>query len=220
MSGRRGIARAIALGIAWGLAACGGGEAQDAPSAAAAVPEPAPGTLPVAVLQMRDHGEIRIELLEHRAPQTVANFEKLANEGFYAGTTFHRVVPGFMLQGGDPNSKNRDPRDDGHGGPGYTIPDELGAASHLRGVVSMANNGHPNTGGSQFFIMLADKPHLDEKHTSFGRVVAGMDVVDAIAAVERDVYGRHGPPERPLEDVVMESVTIERPAQAAAGGTP
>jgi len=225
--------RALAL-LATGLVlACGAEhrESEEAPRSAA-VREPPSGSLPVAVLTVRDFGAIRIELLAHRAPRTVGNFEKLAESGFYDGTTFHRVVPDFMIQGGDPNSKDRDPRNDGHGGPGYTIPDEDSGVSHRRGIVSMANTGSPHSGGSQFFILVADAPHLDGKHTAFGRVVSGMDVVDRIAHVERDIYGRYGPPDRPLENVVIESVRIEQPqaadreeaaraaGEAAQGGSP
>ena len=170
--------------------------------------------MPVAVLAVRDFGEIRIALRSDVAPKTVENFTKLANEKFYDGTTFHRVIPGFMIQGGDPLSKDRDPRNDGVGGPGYKIPDEPNGLRHRRGVVSMANAG-ANTGGSQFFVLVADAPHLDGKHTAFGAIVAGMDVVDRIVAVERDQYSRWGPQDRPIKDVVIESVTIEAPAPAA-----
>jgi peptidyl-prolyl cis-trans isomerase B (cyclophilin B) len=212
------LSAAILLAVlAAGLPGCGGDESEPAARAPApSAPEPPPGTLPVAVLQVAGFGDIRIELLSHQAPRTVDNFIQLAESGFYDGTTFHRVIPGFMIQGGDPNSKNRDPRDDGRGGPGYTIPDEFNDTPHLRGAVSMANTGHPNSGGSQFFILVDSAPHLDGKHTVFGRVVEGMDVVDRIVAVDRDVYGRYGPPDRPREDVVVESVTIERPGDAAA----
>jgi peptidyl-prolyl cis-trans isomerase A (cyclophilin A) len=123
-----------------------------------------------------------------------------------------------MIQTGDPLSKDRDPRNDGMGGPGYKIPDEIKGLHHRRGTVSMANAG-PDTGGSQFFIMVGEAPQLDDKHAVFGRVLAGMEVVDAIAGIERDQYGRHGPPDRPLKDVVIESVTIE-PAKSGAAGTP
>lgn len=193
------------------LLACGRDEA-GAPQRAEP-PEPALDTLPVAVLRVRDRGEIRIALRPDAAPQTVANFEKLAAENFYEGILFHRVIPEFMIQTGDPLSKDRDPRNDGMGGPGYKIPDEINGIHHRRGIVSMANAG-PNTGGSQFFILVGEAPQLDTKHTAFGRVVAGMEVVDAIATTERDQYGRHGPPDRPLQDVVIESLTIE-PAKSA-----
>ncbi|MCL4685517.1 peptidylprolyl isomerase [Myxococcota bacterium] len=217
---------AVLIGIAL-LLGCGAETPPTTETAAAAAataeelePEPAPGSLPVAVLHVRDFGEIRIELLPHRAPKTVANFEKLAGEGFYDGTTFHRVIPEFMIQGGDPNTRDRDPRNDGQGGPGYTIPDEFGGAPHRRGVLSMANTGRPDSGGSQFFVLVADAPHLDGRHSVFGRVVDGMDVVDRIVAVERDQYGRWGPPDRPREDVVIETVRIERPDSGATERPP
>ena len=205
---------------------CGGERRDSAPisaadgAPAAAVPEPPPGSLPVATVRVREFGEIRIELLAHVAPKTVANFEALAGEGFYDGTTFHRILPGFMIQGGDPNTKDRDPRNDGTGGPGYTIPDEFGGAPHLRGALSMANTGQPESGGSQFFVLVGDAPHLDGRHSVFGRVVDGMDVVDRIVAVERDEYGRWGPPDRPREDVVIESVRIEAPPATPSGDAP
>lgn len=202
----RGTVAALLLAL---TLACGGEERAAAPGAALA-PEPPPGTLPVAVLTVRNRGTIRVELLAHRAPKTVANFETLAGQGFYDGTTFHRVIPGFMVQGGDPLTKDRDPRNDGTGGPGHRVPDEFGAAPHHRGALSMANTGVPNSGGSQFFIVVGDAPQLDGRHSVFGRVVEGMDVVDAIVAVERDQYGRRGPADRPLEDVVVESVRIEK----------
>jgi len=164
---------------------------------------------------IRDLGEIRFELLADKAPATVGHFKKLAASGFFDGTTFHRVIPDFMIQGGDPQTRDRDPRNDGKGGPGYTIRDELSDVSHARGVVSIANRGHPHTGGSQFFIVVSDSPHLDGKYSAFGRVSAGMEVADKIASTPRDEYGRYGPPDRPLEDVVVESVRIE-PVKATA----
>ena len=192
---------------------------EQAPTVAAVEPpEPPLDTLPVAVLRVRDLGEIRIALREDVAPQTVANFEKLAGEKFYEGITFHRVIPGFMVQTGDPLSKDRDPRNDGTGGPGDKIPDEIKGLHHRRGTVSMANAG-PGTGGSQFFIMVGEAPQLDPKHAIFGRVISGMEVVDAIVSTPRDEYGRHGPPDRPLKDVVIESLTIE-PAKSGAAATP
>jgi hypothetical protein len=119
-------------------------------------------------------GDIVIELFAKEAPKTVANFVKLIKEGFYDGLTFHRVIPGFVAQGGCPNGN-------GTGGPGYTIEDELvgNPHKHVRGALSMAHRG-PNTGGSQFFIVYEPQPHLDGVHTVFGQVVEGMDIVDAI----------------------------------------
>ena len=147
-------------------------------------------------------GDFRIELEEGKAPRTTKNFIDLAEKGFYDGVIFHRVIDGFMIQGGDPTGTGR-------GGPGYTIPDEF--HPELRhddeGVLSMANAG-PNTNGSQFFITLAATPWLDNRHAVFGKVIEGMDVVRKIGKVAT------GRADRPLEDVVMEKVTIEEPGEA------
>jgi len=212
----------------WAVApGCGSDEARESPPETAGlarvVPPPAPqAPRPVAVISVENFGEIRFELIPEIAPATVENFIKLASEKFYDGTTFHRVMPSFMIQGGDPNSKNRDPRDDGKGGPGFTIEDEFSEVSHTRGMVSMANTGKPNSGGCQFFIVVADTPHLDGGYSLFGRVLEGMEVADRIAAVERDLYGRHGPTDRPLENVVIASIRIEpsEPAEEAAARPP
>ena len=127
------------------------------------------------------NGNITIELFDKEAPGTVENFEKLINDGFYNGLTFHRVIPGFVAQGGCPNGT-------GTGGPGYTIPCETKGNPHRheRGSLSMAHRG-PNTGGSQFFIVYEPQPHLDGKHTVFGKVVEGMDIVDRIKQGDRMV---------------------------------
>jgi len=142
-------------------------------------------------------GDIRIEVFRDRAPKTAENFLSLTRKGFYTGLTFHRVIPGFMIQGGCPKGT-------GTGGPGYTIPDEFGAG--LRhdgpGVLSMANAG-PNTGGSQFFITLAATSWLDGKHAIFGRVRGGQDVVERIAAVPRDRNDRPNSPVRIVEATVQ-----------------
>ena len=170
----------------------------------------APGPHPVAVVRVKDLGTIRIELLPEAAPKTVAQFEKLAGEGYYDGTTFHRVIPDFMIQGGDPNTRNADPRDDGRGGNEYPLEDEFSDLAHRRGVVSMANHASRNSGGTQFFIVQGDAPHLDGKHTVFGRVVEGMEVVDAITRLEIDKFGRYGPPDRPYPvSAVVESIRME-----------
>ena len=204
------------------LGACGAEEppAPGSPGGLGARPEPirariSEGPHDVAVLRIEDLGEIRIELLPEVAPKTVANFSKLARDGFYDGSQFHRVIPDFMIQGGDPNTKQEDPRRYGQGGPGYTIQDEHSDLPHDRGMVSMAKKRPPNTGGSQFFILLGDAHHLDGKHTIFGRVVAGMEVVDAIAELPRDDVGRFGPPNRPHPTpALVETITIEpAPAQ-------
>ena len=119
-----------------------------------------------------EHGQIRVELFAKDAPKTVNNFVYLAREGFYDGTTFHRVIPGFMAQGGDPTGT-------GTGGPGYTFEDEINQHSHATGVISMANSG-PDTNGSQFFITYAPQPHLDGLHTVFGKVIEGMNVLNRL----------------------------------------
>ena len=205
--------------IGWAVApGCGSDEAPEAPPETpgpARVVPPPQAPRPVAVISVENFGEIRFELIPEIAPATVENFVELASEKFFDGTTFHRVIPGFMIQGGDPNSKNRDPRDDGKGGPGFTIEDEFSEVSHTRGMVSMANTGKPNSGGCQFFIVVADTPHLDGGYSLFGRVLEGMEVADRIAAVERDLYGRHGPRDRPLENVVITSIRIDRTDPAA-----
>jgi cyclophilin family peptidyl-prolyl cis-trans isomerase len=152
---------------------------------------------PIATLQT-NQGTFRVELFEDRAPRTAGNFLELAEKGFYDGVIFHRVIEGFMIQGGDPDGTGR-------GGPGYTIPDEF--HRELRhdgtGILSMANAG-PNTGGSQFFITLAATPWLDGKHAVFGKVVDGLDVVEAIGRVET------GRQDRPVNDVRIERVTVDR----------
>lgn len=142
-------------------------------------------------------GTFKAELFEDRAPITTGNFINLSEQGFYDGLTFHRVSKEFVIQGGDPNG-------DGTGGPGYTIQDEfVSSLKHMsEGILSMANTGAPNTGGSQFFITLAPASWLDGKHSVFGRVVEGMDVVRAIGGIET------GPGERPIEDIVINSITI------------
>ena len=171
-----------------------------------------------AIIEIRDLGSIRIELLPEVAPQTVENFIKLAEAGFYEGILFHRVIPGFMLQAGDPASRGIDPRLVGSGGPGYTIPDEFSDFPHTRGVVSMAHKGARNSGGSQFFIVHQNSPRLDGRFSAFGRVVEGFDVVDAIAEVEIDTYGRYGPKDRPYPvSVVIDAVRIERADVGVAG---
>ena len=140
-------------------------------------------------------GAIEIELFDDDAPKTVSNFTKLAGEGYYDGLTFHRVIPDFMIQGGCP-------RGDGTGGPGYTFEDEFNDHKVERGALAMANAG-PNTNGSQFFIVTADScPWLDGKHTVFGRVTSGMDVVDAISALPTDGS------DRPREDVTIQRVEL------------
>ncbi len=147
-------------------------------------------------------GEIVLEFFPDVAPQHVNNFKKLARAGFYDGITFHRVIPGYIIQGGDPNSRDDDRSNDGLGGPGYTIPAEFNDRPHLRGTLSMARGQDPNSAGSQFFICLRPAPLLDGKYTVFGQVIKGIDVVDRIANVPRDIR------DNPLEPIPMEKVTI------------
>src|SRR3989344_8474047 len=135
-------------------------------------------------------GDIKVELFEKDAPKTVANFVKLSKEGFYNGTRFHRVIKNFMIQGGDPNSKDDDWSNDGIGGPGYKFEDEFNGNKLVRGVLAMANSG-PNTQGSQFFIVTSPAtPWLDGKHTAFGKVVKGMEVVSEIEKSATDESDR------------------------------
>ncbi len=148
-------------------------------------------------------GKISFKLLPELAPETVRNFEKLAKEGFFDGTLFHRVIPGFMIQGGDPNTKTDNKSSWGTGGPGYNIKAEFSSRSHLRGIVSMARSQDPNSAGSQFFIVTADSSFLDRQYTVFGEVTEGMDVADKIVNLERDGN------DCPLEKTQMIHVTVE-----------
>ena len=159
-------------------------------------------TNPIVTITMEDGGEIQIELFAETAPNTVRNFVSLVSKGFYDGTTFHRVIPGFMIQGGDPEGT-------GMGGPGYCIRGEFAMngfdndLKHTRGVLSMARAMNPDSAGSQFFIMVEDAPHLDGQYASFGRVITGMDVCDRIVSVRRTFNDKPPTPQR------MKGVTVE-----------
>ena len=131
-------------------------------------------------------GNIEIELLQYVAPNHVENFIKLAMSGFYDGTIFHRVIPGFMIQGGDPNTKGPNKKTYGQGGPDYMITAEFNNQPHIRGTVSMARAGHPDSAGSQFFIVTKTSRNLDGKYTVFGRVIKGMEIADQIVMQKRD----------------------------------
>jgi peptidyl-prolyl cis-trans isomerase B (cyclophilin B) len=139
-------------------------------------------------------GNIELRFFPDAAPGHVNNFIELAKKGFYDGTTFHRVIPGFMIQGGDPNSKNPDKSGHGMGGPGYTIKAEFNNKPHKRGILSMARSASPDSAGSQFFICIADAPFLDRQYTVFGEVVSGMEVADKIVSQPKDM--RDNPNER------------------------
>lgn len=157
---------------------------------------------PVAIITMEDESEIKVELFPEVAPNTVNNFITLIEKEFYDEVTFHRVIPEFMIQGGDR-------RGDGTGDPGHSIPGEFTAndfpneLKHERGVISMARSADPDSAGSQFFIVVEDSPHLDGEYAAFGKVFTGMDVVDQIVGVERDAQ------DKPLEDQTIESITVE-----------
>jgi peptidyl-prolyl cis-trans isomerase A (cyclophilin A) len=222
--------RAVLLAVllaALPLAGCAGSEDDTVDGGVDAGDEAGCGeTNPIAVMDT-NHGEIRIELYCDKAPQTVQNFGDLANDGFYDSVKFHRVIgptksppDGFMIQGGDPNSKTANKASWGGGGPGYRILDEfyckdghitntlpadceLGLKFTEAGQLAMANKGAPKTGGSQFFITLTATSHLNGKHTIFGEVASGMDVVREIGSVPTDTS------DRPVEAVVIESITIE-----------
>ena len=156
----------------------------ESPASAQGKPMP-----PFAVIVMEKGGEIRIELFPDDAPKTVESFVALSKKRFYDGLTFHRVVPGFVAQGGDPKG-------DGTGGPGYTLRAEFNKRKHVRGAVAMARAAHPDSAGSQFYICFAPAPHLDGQYTVFGQVVQGLEVVDQIKAGDR-----------------MKTVRIEEPAK-------
>ncbi len=147
---------------------------------------PAPKASVAEVVLETDAGRIVIALNGQDAPGTVQNFKKLVAQGFYDGTYFHRVIPGFMIQGGDPNTRDDSRANDGTGGPGYTIKAEFNAQKHVRGSVSMARRSDPDSAGSQFFICVGPAPYLDGQYTLFGRVTEGMEVVDKIVHAPRD----------------------------------
>jgi peptidyl-prolyl cis-trans isomerase B (cyclophilin B) len=152
------------------------------------------------------HGEMVVSFWPEVAPKTVENFKKLAREGFYDGTAFHRVVKGFMIQGGCPLSKKDDPAV-GTGGPGYKIKAEFNDRPHVRGVLSMARSQHPDSAGSQFFICLADAAFLNRQYTAFGQLVSGDDVLEKIGSVPT-ASGGGGEKSRPLNRMSVETVKI------------
>lgn len=157
---------------------------------------------PIITIQMKNGGTMKAELYPEIAPETVKNFVDLAAKGFYNGLIFHRVIPGFMIQGGDPQGT-------GIGGPGYTIKGEFSSngfkndLKHTRGVLSMARAMDPNSAGSQFFIMHEDSPHLDGQYAAFGKLIEGIEVVDEIASVRTDYN------DRPLEPQQIEFMTVQ-----------
>jgi len=224
---RRLLAALLAVGLA-GAGACADAPSTDAAAAtdgAAATDAgpPAPeapfewpaGEHRTATLEVEGLGTIRIELYPELAPENVGLFEKLTGLEYYDGTTFHRVIPDFMIQGGDPNTRDENPRNDGTGSSGFRVADEFGTAPPVRGAVGMANRGRPRTGSGQFFILQQDAPHLADRYSFFGRVVEGMGVIDRIARVECDATGRWGPKNRPIENVVVSKVRLSDPEALA-----
>lgn len=161
------------------------------------------GQKPIVTITMVNGDKIKIELNSEAAPETVKNFVSLVEQGFYDGLTFHRVIPGFVIQGGCPQGN-------GTGGPGYTIKGEFASngfnnpIKHERGVISMARSGHPDSAGSQFFIMVAKSPHLDGDYAAFGQVLEGMEAVDQIVSVERDFSDQPRTPQR-MKEVRLEN---------------
>jgi len=157
---------------------------------------------PIVTIEMESGEKIKVELYPEKAPNTVNNFISLINKGFYDGTIFHRIIQGFMIQGGDPDGT-------GMGGPGYGIKGEFSSnefdndLKHLRGVISMARSQNPDSAGSQFFIMHGDSPHLDGQYAAFGKVIEGMKEVDRIASVKKNFR------DKPKKDEVMKKVTVE-----------
>jgi peptidyl-prolyl cis-trans isomerase B (cyclophilin B) len=148
-------------------------------------------------------GNIKLRFFPDVAPGHVKNFVDLAKAGFYDATTFHRVIPGFMIQGGDPNSKDHDKSQHGMGGPGHTVKAEFNEKPHKRGTLSMARSAHPDSAGSQFFICVADAAFLDRQYTVFGEATSGLEVIDAIVNRPRD------PRDNPLERVEMTVKIVE-----------
>lgn len=157
---------------------------------------------PIVTIEMENVGSIKVELYKDTAPNTVKNFVSLVKSGFYDGLIFHRVIPGFMIQGGCPEGS-------GIGGPGYSIKGEFkingvnNPVKHERGVISMARSGHPDSAGSQFFIMVADSSHLDGQYASFGKVIEGMEVADKIVATKRDFR------DKPKEEQKIKKMTVD-----------
>ncbi len=160
-------------------------------------------TTPIVTMIVKEYGTVTLELYPDMAPNTVNNFITLANEGFYDGLTFHRIIKDFMIQGGDPSG-------DGTGGPNYSIPGEFSdngyeanTLLHTKGVISMARAMDPDSAGSQFFIMTADTPNLDGSYAAFGKVTSGLDIVEQIGNVETDGS------DRPIKEVVIESIRVD-----------
>ena len=199
---RAGIAARVAIAVAllwvWGDVARGADKAPPAPAGQAAAKKE------LRAIIKTKFGEIEIKFFEDIAPKHVENFIKLAKDGFYNGTIFHRVIPGFMIQGGDPNTKDPAKKETyGQGGPDYNVKAEFSDTPHKRGIVSMARAADPDSAGSQFFIVVEDSRFLDRKYTAFGEVVKGIGVADKIVNVPKDNR------DNPLERVEMTVTVVE-----------
>ena len=182
-------------------------KAEEKKDAAAEPKKSEPAAKEVAVIKT-SAGEMVVEFWPEVAPNTVENFKKLARQGFYDGTAFHRIIKGFMIQGGDPNTKDVSKEAEyGTGGPGYNIKAEFNDRKHARGVLSMARSADPDSAGSQFFIMLGNAPHLDNKYTGFGKVIKGEDVLMQIGNTPVG-RARSGEPSKPQKRIEVESVKI------------
>jgi peptidyl-prolyl cis-trans isomerase B (cyclophilin B) len=174
----------------------------------------------VIALEIAGRGTVRMGLYDQVAPITVAHVVDCVARGVYDDTLFHRVIKDFMVQGGDPNTRKRGPGTTRGDWGSLRVEDEFQAIHHDRGVVAMANRGRKGSAGSQFFIVHQDSHHLDGKYSAFGRVLSGMDVVDAIAEIDTDKVGRWGEKHTPLENVILQRATVERGAVAAQKAEP
>ncbi len=192
------VAIAVALLWVWGDVARGADKAPPAPAGQAAAKKE------LRAIIKTKFGEIEIKFFEDIAPKHVENFIKLAKDGFYNGTIFHRVIPGFMIQGGDPNTKDLTKKETyGQGGPGHNVKAEFSDTPHKRGIVSMARAADPDSAGSQFFIVVEDSRFLDRKYTAFGEVVKGIGVADKIVNLPKDAK------DNPLERIEMTVTVVE-----------
>jgi peptidyl-prolyl cis-trans isomerase B (cyclophilin B) len=213
------------LGVALSLLVAGAASADDPAAKAPAKPSAVKPAMKKPVSKSADElaimdtskGRMVVEFWEKDAPMTVANFKKLARQGYFDGTGFHRILKNFMIQGGDPNSKNANAPNLGTGGPGYTIKDEFNSHPHVKGVLSMANTGTPNSAGSQFFVMHGTSPNLDGHYTAFAHLISGMDVLDKIANSPTGPNpSMPGENSKPMEWTTLKSVKVMSRAAYAA----
>ena len=213
--------RGAMLSVALSLLVAGAAYGEDAAKVKPAMKKPASKAADEVGIMDTSKGRMVVEFWEKDAPMTVANFKKLARQGYFDGTGFHRILKGFMIQGGDPKSKNASAPDLGTGGPGYTIKDEFNSHPHVKGVLSMANTGTPNSAGSQFFVMHGTSSSLDGHYTAFGHLIAGMDVLDKIANSQTGPNpSMPGENSKPMDWTTLKSVKIMSRAAFAASNKP